>query len=158
MPLALIAAPSPLLPKSREAQWGLGLAVAALLALALVLLSRLPRRLRARRHPSITAFQLEELMQGPHPLVVDLRPPEAVRREGHIKGSLLLPLDRLEAQVPSILKQALLPVPRPIILVDEHDAGAHAAADVLKAHGADWYYVLMDGFHGWRKGRYPVVK
>lgn len=157
MPLALLSAVPPLL-KGRESLIGWGLAGAALLLLVLILLTRLPHLLRAKRHPTLTAFQLEELLQGPPPLVVDLRSPEAIRKEGHIKGSLLLPAAQLEAQIQTVLRQARLPVPRPIVLVDEHDPQAHEAAEVLKAHGADWYYVLMDGFHGWRKGRYPVVK
>ncbi len=157
MPLALLQA-TPDLLRGRESLLGWGLAAAAGFGLLLILLVRLPHLLRAKRHPTLTPFQLEELLQGPPPLVVDLRNPEVVRREGHIRGSLLLPFAQLESQVQSVFQQARRPVPRPIVLVDEHDPQAHAAADILKAHGADWYYVLMDGFHGWRKGRYPVVK
>lgn len=154
MPLALLIQTL----EGRESWWGLGLTALALLLLGIVYLVRLPHRVRARRHPTLTAAQLEDLLQGPHPLIVDLRPPELIRKEGHIKGCLALPMTELERRIPEVLHQARLPMPRPIVLVDEHDPQAHAAADLLKAAGADWLYVLMDGFHAWRKGGYPIVK
>ena len=157
MPFALLL-PSAETLLRYPAGWGLGLTALALLLLGVVCLVRLPHRLRAKRHPTITARQLEELMQGPHPLVVDLRPPERLRKEGHIKGCLPIPLAELGRRVPEVLRQARVPVARPIVLVDEHDPEAHAAADLLRAQGAEWLYVLMDGFHGWRRGGFPIVK
>jgi rhodanese-related sulfurtransferase len=144
--------------KGREHMIGLGLAGIALLLLVLILLGRLPHWMRAKRHPTITPFQLEEMLQGPHPLVVDLRSPEAFRREGHIRGSLHIPFPQLASRVEEILADARHPMPRAIVLVDEHDPQAHQAADLLKAQGADWLYVLMDGYHGWRRARFPIVK
>ncbi len=144
--------------KGREYMLGLGVAGIAILLLLLVLFVRLPHWLRAKRHPTLTAFQLEEMMQGPKPLLVDLRDEAHFQREGHIKGAFHVPFPQLEGRVPEILADARRPMPRPIILIDEHDPQAHLAADLLKARGADWLYVLMDGFHGWRKARFPVVK
>ncbi len=144
--------------KGREHMLGYGLAGIAGLALLLILLSRLPHWFRAHRHPTLTPLQLEEMLQGPHPLVVDLRAPEAFRKEGHIRGVLHIPFPQLASRVKEVLEDARHPMPRAIVLVDEHDPQAHQAADLLKAHGADWLYVLMDGFHGWRKAHFPVVK
>ncbi|HJV23553.1 MAG TPA: rhodanese-like domain-containing protein [Holophagaceae bacterium] len=142
----------------REHVLGLGLAGAAAVVLLVVLLTRLPHWLRAKRHPTLTPFQLEEMLQGPHPLIVDLREPEAFRKQGHIRGALHIPFPQLPARVKEVLADARHPVPRAIVLVDEHDPQAHRAADLLKAHGADWLYVLMDGFHGWRKANFPTVR
>lgn len=144
--------------KGREYMLGIALAGIAILVLILILLGRLPHWMRAKRHPTLTPFQLEEMLQGPHPLVVDLRDAEAFRKEGHIRGVLHIPFPQLEGRVKEIFADARHPMPRAIVLVDEHDPQAHLAADLLKARGADWLYVLMDGFHGWRKGRFPIVK
>lgn len=137
-----------------------GLLLAGLAGAGLILwgLVRLPHWLRARRHPTLTALQLEELLQGPPPLLVDLRDAETFRREGHLRGALHIPFSQLAGRIPEILAEARVPVPRAIVLVDEHDPLAHQAADQLRAAGADWLYVLMDGFHGWRKGGFPTVK
>jgi rhodanese-related sulfurtransferase len=144
--------------QGRERTPGLWLAGVAGAGLGIALLLRLPHWLRARRHPTLTALQLEEMLQGPPPLLVDLREPESFRQEGHIRGALHVPYPQLGSRIPEILAEASRPVPRAIVLVDEHDPVAHRAADQLRAAGADWLYVLMDGFHGWRRGRFPVVK
>ena len=144
--------------KGREHLPGLTIAGIAVAALLLFLMIRLPHWLRARRHPTITALQLEEMLQGPHPLIVDLREPEAFKRQGHIRGALHIPFPQLERRLKEVLADAVHPVPRAIVLIDEDDSQAHQAADLLKSHGADWLYVLMDGFHAWRKGDFPIVK
>ncbi|HJV89385.1 MAG TPA: rhodanese-like domain-containing protein [Holophagaceae bacterium] len=144
--------------RGREHLFGLSLAGAAALVLLVLLLTRVPHWLRAKRHPTLTAFQLEEMLQGPHPLIVDLRGPNAFRKEGHIRGALHIPFPELASRMKEVLADARHPIPRAIVLVDEHDPQAHQAADLLAAHGADWLYVLMDGFHGWRKANFPIVK
>ncbi len=144
--------------QGRERMPGLVLAALAGAGLLFILLVRLPHWLRSRRHPTLTPAQLEDMLQGPAPLLVDLRAAEAFQREGHIRGTLHIPFPQLEKRISEILEEARRPVPRAIVLVDEHDPLAHRAADLLRAAGADWLYVLMDGFHGWRRGRFPIVK
>lgn len=162
VPLLLLNAPLldrlAALCKGREAWVGLTLTGIALLLLGAYALKRLPHWLRAKRHPTLTPFQLEEMLQGPAPLLVDLRDEEAFRREGHIRGVLHVPFPQLDRRVKEVLKSAGEPQGRAIVLIDEHDPKAHDAADILAAHGADWLYVLMDGFHGWRKAGYKVTK
>lgn len=159
MPIAWMnLKPIPEALTGREHLIGWTIAGVAVFLLILMFFGRLPHWLRAKRHPTITPFQLEEMLQGPHPLVVDLRDPATFRKEGHIRGVLHIPFPQLEGRVKEILADARHPMPRAIVLVDEHDPQAHLAADLLKAQGVDWLYVLMDGFHGWRKARFPVVK
>jgi rhodanese-related sulfurtransferase len=144
--------------KGHEAWIGITVTLVALLLLGLYGLKRLPHVVRAKKHPTLTPLQLEELLQGPPPLLVDLRDPAAFKKEGHIKGVLHIPFPQLEKRIQEVLKQAKGKPARAIVLIDEHDPQAHAAADILRAYDVDWLYVLMDGFHGWRKGHFPVVK
>lgn len=144
--------------KGHEARIGLSITVIAVLALAIYGLKRMPHLLRAKKHPTLTPLQLEELLHGPPPLLVDLRDAEHFQKEGHIRGSLHIPYPQLEKRIKEILQHTKGAPARAVVLIDEHDPQAHAAADLLKAHDIDWLYVLMDGFHGWRKGRFPIVK
>jgi rhodanese-related sulfurtransferase len=162
--MALLLLHAPLLDrlaafyKGREAWAGITLTAIALALLGLYALRRMPHWMRAKRHPTLTPFQLEEMLQGPAPLLVDLRDEAAFRREGHIRGVLHIPFPQLERRVKEVLKAAGQPQIHAIVLIDEHDPKAHDAADLLAAHGATWLYVLMDGFYGWRKAGYKVTK
>jgi rhodanese-related sulfurtransferase len=161
-PLLLLHAPVldrlSALYKGHEAWIGITLTLIALFFLGLYGLKRLPHVLRAKRHPTLTPLQLEEMLQGPAPLLVDLRDEGHFKREGHIRGVMHVPFPTLERRIKEVLKAAREPRVRAIVLIDEHDPQAHRAADVLAAYGVDWLYVLMDGFHGWRRAGYKVTK
>ncbi len=144
--------------KGHEAWIGLTVTLLALVLLGLYGLKRLPHLLRAKRHPTLTPLQLEEMLHGPPPLLVDIRDAAHFKKEGHIRGALHIPFPQFEKRIQEILKQAKGTPTRAVVLIDEHDPQAHAAADILKAYQVDWLYVLMDGFHGWRRGHFPVVK
>lgn len=132
-----------------------GLAVAAL-CLGLLLLLAAPRIaswVRGRKRPTLTPIQVEELLLGSGALVVDLRDAEAFR-SGHIRGSLHVPF-------PEASTRFAAPDPaarRAMVLVDESDALAHRACEMLEARGFRWIYVLQGGMRAWRAAHRPLAR
>ncbi len=132
---------------------GLILAGLCLVLFAFVGLPRFLSWRRGRHRPVLDPLQLEELLLGPGALVLDLRDPAAFRR-GHIRGSLNLTWGQLQGRY-------LAPDPtarRALVLVDETDALAHQAYDLLRSRGFDWLYVLKGGLRAWRDASRPLAK
>jgi len=135
--------------------WALPAGISLLLLLAAMglKLRTLPSRLRARHKSTLDPTQLEELMIGTPPQVVDLRPREAYMGEkGHIRGALNIPFSEFKQRVDELDTSH----PRPIVLVDESDALSHQIMPLLEARGHRWIYVLKGGFRAWRQEKYPV--
>ncbi len=132
---------------------GLVFAALCLVLLFAVALPRLRSWFRAKGRPVLDPLQVEELLQGPGVLLVDLRE-DAAFRQGHIRGCLHVPYAelarRFEAPDP-MAKRAL-------VLVDETDALSHRALRQLLARGFDWVYVLKGGMRAWRGANRPVAK
>lgn len=141
----------------------LGIVGAALLALGVVLaylvprLRELPSDRRARRHPdhkTMEPFQVEELLGGQAPLVVDLRSPEEFKGKlGRIRGAMNIPFPDLEKRMDELRGST---GNRPIVLVDRGDEGSHRAAAILLKHGFAWIYVLKGGMKAWVANKLPV--
>lgn len=141
--------------KSPELAVPLTLTGLALLALALIRLRRLPVDLRARKSPTLDPTQLEDLMLGNPPQIIDLREQREFRGErGHIRGSVNIPYRELPARV----RELETSPPRPIVLVDETDALSHRAMPLLTSEGHRWIYVLKGGLHAWRQRKLPIYK
>lgn len=132
---------------------GLVFAALCLLLLFGVALPRLRSWRRGRGRPVLDPLQVEELLQGPGVLLVDLRD-EAAFRQGHIRGCLHVPFAELTRRFGSPDPQAK----RALVLVDETDALSHRALKRLTARGFDWVYVLKGGMCAWRGANRPVVK
>lgn len=133
----------------------LAVAALALLAMLVIWLHRLPSWLRARKSPALDPIQMEELMLGTPPQIVDLREsPEFKGEKGHIRGATNIPFRELPARVHELDTSH----PRPIILVDETDLLSHKALPILKAQGHQWIYVLKGGFRAWRLRKLPVYR
>ena len=132
---------------------GLVFAALCLVLLFAVALPRLRSWFRAKGRPVLDPLQVEELLQGPGVLLVDLRE-DAAFRQGHIRGCLHVPYAelarRFEAPDP-MAKRAL-------VLVDETDALSHRALRQLLARGFEWVYVLKGGMRAWRGAHRPVAK
>ncbi|MBL7956638.1 MAG: rhodanese-like domain-containing protein [Flavobacteriales bacterium] len=64
--------------------------------------------------------------------IIDVRSPEEYR-SGHVKGSVNIPLDRIQDQLKKISKD------KPVITCCRSGARSGMAADVLKRHGYDVY-------------------
>mgnify|MGYP000079956367 CR=1 FL=1 len=132
---------------------GLVFSTLCLLLLFAVALPRLRSWRRGQGRPVLDPLQVEELLQGPGVLLVDLRENEAFRR-GHIRGCLHVPFAELTRRLAAPDPQAK----RALVLVDETDALSHRALRQLTARGFEWVYVLKGGMRAWRAESRPVVK
>lgn len=132
---------------------GLVFAGLCLIVLIVVALPRIQSWYRSWGRPVLNPVQVEELLQGPGVLLVDLRSPEAFRG-GHIRGSLHVPFAELSRrfEVPDPAAK------RALVLVDETDALSHHALDLLVARGFRWIYVLKGGLRAWRGANRSLVK
>lgn len=137
-----------------EGAYALAFGVAMLLILAGIRLRDYPSRRRAKRFGgALDCTQVEELMLGNPPQIVDLRDPEEFYGpKGHLRGALNLPFRELSRRIHELDTSH----PRPIVLVDETDRRAYEAAAILKAHGHPWVHVLMGGLKAWRRAKLPV--
>lgn len=136
-----------------EAFTALGVSAFFLLLALVLLLRRLPSHLRARKRPTLDPEQLEEMMLGSPPRILDLRPAEAYRGpKGHIRGAENLPFPELLRSLDAFS----VTHPRPIVLVDETDVLSHQAAPLLAERGQAWLYVLKGGMRAWRRARLPI--
>lgn len=122
-------------------------------------LREIPRDHRARKFPAnkvMDPIQVEELVGGLPPMVVDLRSPEEFKGElGHIRAALNIPFPALQHRVEELRGST---GNRPIILVDHTDELSHQAAGFLRQEGFDWVFVLKGGMKAWVASRMPVYR
>lgn len=116
----------------------------------------LPSNRRAKRGgPTLEPRQVEELMSGSGPMIIDLRPPPVfASRPGHIRGAANIPL----AFLPRELEKLDPREKRPIVLVDDTDELSHRAFLLLKAKGFGWVYVLKGGMKAWKRAGLPMYR
>lgn len=134
----------------------LGFGVLMLLVIFAMRLRGLAARRRAKKYGgTLDVTQLEELMLGSPPEIVDLRPAEAYHGEhGHIRGAVNIPFPELKTRMSELKTKH----PRAIVLVCDTDEVAHQAAPLLRAAGHDWLYVLQGGMKAWRRAKLPLYK
>lgn len=127
--------------------------VLVLLALVFLKLRGLPSHLRARDKSTLDPVQMEALMIGTPPQIVDLRPREEYMGEdGHIRGALNIPFGEFKERIGELDTSH----PRPIVLVDESDKLSHQVMPLLEARGHRWLYVLKGGYRAWKKAKFPT--
>jgi rhodanese-related sulfurtransferase len=130
-----------------------GLSLLLLLVVLILKLRNLPSRLRAKNKSTLDPTQLEDLMIGTPPQIVDLRPrAEYEGKKGHIRGALNIPFDEFQKRVDELDTSH----PRPIVLVDESDELSHQVMPFLEQRGHRWLYVLKGGYRAWRQAKFPV--
>jgi len=135
--------------------WAIPAAISALLLLIVFYLKlrAIPSEIRARHKSTLDPIQLEELMIGTPPQIVDLRPKEEYEgKQGHIRGALNLPFAEFQKRIDELDTSH----PRPIVLVDESDKLSHQVMPILEQRGHRWIYVLKGGFRAWRMAKFPV--
>jgi len=131
----------------------IGFGVLMLLILAFIKLRDLPSRLRARGKSTLDPVQLEELMLGATPHILDIRSEQEFRDErGHIRYAVNIPFDQLRKRLDELDTSH----PRPIVLVDENDVLSHQAFPMVAAQGHTWLYVLRGGMKAWRRAKLPT--
>src|SRR5262249_15477569 len=102
---------------------------------------------------TLTAEHLKRLLDGREPVVlVDVRKP-AEYRAGHLPHARSLPITELDRRVREI------PTADRVVLYCDCPPEEIATAYVfLQAQGYRNTLVLEDGFGGWLRQRYPVIK
>ncbi len=122
-------------------------------------LREFPAERRARRHPAnkvMEPLQVEELVGGMAPVVVDLRSPAEFKGPaGRIRAALNIPFPDLAHRLEELRGST---GNRPIVLVDGTDELAHQAAAYLAKEGFGWVYVLKGGMKAWTASRLPVYR
>jgi rhodanese-related sulfurtransferase len=85
-------------------------------------------------------------------LVVDLRTPREFRR-GHLPGAVSLPLAELERRFGEIPTEPMV-----VLYCQCSPEEAATAYAFLEARGHANHVVLQEGYEGWLKRRFPVVR
>jgi 3-mercaptopyruvate sulfurtransferase SseA len=131
----------------------IGIGVCLLLLVAILKARELPSQMRARGKSTMDPLQLEELMIGTPPIILDIRSePEYRGERGHIRGAVNIPFALLEKRLDELDTSH----PRPIVLVDENDVLSYQAFPLVAARGHTWLYVLRGGMKAWRRAKLPT--
>jgi rhodanese-related sulfurtransferase len=105
-----------------------------------------------RRTDRVTAATLAELLQGPDaPAVLDVRT-EKEWDEGHIEGSVNLPLGHLEERL------AEVPRERKVVVHCQSGYRSAIAASLLARHGIDAVADLVGGWKAWVASGLPAAR
>ncbi|MFV9615138.1 MAG: VTT domain-containing protein [Gammaproteobacteria bacterium] len=137
---------------------GEGLIQKAMLALALLaLVAFLPRLIGSiRKGAMLSITDLKQRIDaGEDILLLDVRTAEDYDGEqGHIAGSLLLPLEQLEQRIDEISDYS----EKPVVTICRTDRKSAKAAQLLAEKGFADVHVAKMGMTDWIKNRYPVEK
>ncbi len=130
------------------------IAALAIIVLLCMWIIKLPSTIRGRKGGMLDPMQLEVLMPGVRPIIVDLRPrDEFMGKHGHIRSAISVPIPELMERIEEIRKESK---GKPVVLVDETDELSHKAKPIFEANGFTWLYVLKGGLRAWRAGQLPV--
>lgn len=116
---------------------------------AMILLE--PMRRRASGVREVAAFDVPQLLNHDHAVVVDVSSPQEFR-EGHIPSAIGIPLPDLDKSLKKIQKYK----DKPVVLVCRSGNRAHKAASVLRKNEFSNLYVLTGGLGAWQKENFPL--
>lgn len=160
--LASAASPAPLGPyfglNEEQLAVYIGTSVVLLAAVIylVVKLREIPHNQRAKLNPTMDPMQVQELMQGTPPIIVDLRTPEEFKGKlGHLRSAMNLPFASLTQRIDEIRGTT---GNRPIVLIDTDDRLSHLAGPILRREGFEWYYVLKGGMKAWASKGLPIYR
>ena len=132
------------------------IAALAILVLLCMWIIKLPSAIRSRKGGVLDPIQLEVLMPGVQPVIIDLRPREEfLGKHGHIRSAISVPIPEIMERLEHIRKESK---GKPVVLVDETDELSHKARPIFEANGFTWLYVLKGGLRAWRAGNLPTYK
>ena len=132
------------------------IAALAILVLLCMWIIKLPSAIRSRKGGVLDPIQLEVLMPGVRPTIIDLRPREEfLGKHGHIRSAISVPIPEIMERLEHIRKESK---GKPVVLVDETDELSHKAKPIFEANGFTWLYVLKGGLRAWRAGNLPTYK
>ncbi|VAW67805.1 DedA family protein, putative [hydrothermal vent metagenome] len=137
---------------------GEGLIQKAMLALALLaVVSFLPRLIgNLRKGATIDAPELKQrLDKNEELLLLDVRTAEDyVGEQGHIAGSILIPVEELEQRIDEIGEY----LEKPVVTICRTDRKSAKAAQLLAKKGFADVHVARMGMTDWIKNEYPIEK
>ena len=108
---------------------------------------------RARNRQTLRPADLDPLLHGIPPVIIDLRTPREFNGpKGHIPGAVNLPWAELGHRVHEVAKDKRLLV----VLVDGSDKLSHHAAGMMAKDGYAWVRVLQGGMRAWRRSLLPL--
>ena len=132
------------------------IAALAIMVLLCLWIIKLPSAIRSRKGGVLDPIQLEVLMPGVRPTIIDLRPREEfLGKHGHIRSAISVPIPEIMERLEHIRKESK---GKPVVLVDETDELSHKAKPLFEANGFTWLYVLKGGLRAWRAGNLPTYK
>ena len=101
---------------------------------------------------NITPAETKQQLDAKQPLLIlDVRQPEEYARDGHIKGSRLMPLATLRDRMNE------LPKDTPIICVCRSGARSRTACEQLQMQGFEDVSNLSGGMIAWKRTRLPFI-
>jgi rhodanese-related sulfurtransferase len=108
---------------------------------------------REAAYREVTPAEAAALMRAVDPLILDVRTPGEYAR-GRIPGSVLLPLQQLQARWQEIAGHAQ----RPVLIYCATGNRSTVAAKILIDRGFQRVYNLRPGIAGWERENLPVVR
>jgi len=137
---------------------GDGLIQKIMLAIALLaLVGFLPSLIgRLRRGPMMEVEELKQKMDaGEDVLLLDVRSgADYVGEQGHVKGSVLIPVEELEQRLSEIEDFQ----EKTVMTICRTDRRSAKAAQVLAKHGFADVHVIRNGMTKWNEAGYPINK
>jgi rhodanese-related sulfurtransferase len=108
---------------------------------------------REAAYREVTPAEAAALIRAVDPLILDVRTP-AENERGRIPGSVLLPLQQLQARWQEIAQHAQ----RPVLIYCATGNRSTVAAKILIDRGFQRVYNLRPGITGWERENLPVVR
>jgi rhodanese-related sulfurtransferase len=108
---------------------------------------------REAAYRELTPAEAAALIRAVDPLILDVRTPAEYER-GRIPGSVLLPLQQLQARWQEIAGHAQ----RPVLITCATGNRSTVAAKILIDRGFRRVYNLRPGIAGWEREKLPVVR
>jgi rhodanese-related sulfurtransferase len=108
---------------------------------------------RSTGGPWVNPAQATHLINREDALIIDVREP-AEFAAGHVLGAKNVPLARLDAPAPDLLKRK----ERPVIVYGDASDRAGKAAAALKKHGFTRITNLSGGLKAWQDAGLPLEK
>lgn len=100
----------------------------------------------------ITSIEAKALMEKNRSVfVLDVRLPQE-RAQGHIPGSLLIPIDKIEKRLNEV------PRNRPVVVYCAVGSRSRAVAQALSGMGYAEVYNMRDGIMGWYRNGFPIQR
>ena len=108
---------------------------------------------RQAHYREVASKDAAELIRNIAPLVLDVRTPGEYSR-GHLRDSVLIPLQQLQARWPEIAGHR----DKDVLIYCATGNRSTVAAKILIDNGFKRIYNLRQGLAGWEREKYPVVQ